>query len=44
MNVHHTHSLFYEQDEKNCFLYEDNCLSIEINEENESERLKSLNA
>jgi len=23
MNVHHNHRLLYEQDEENCFLYED---------------------
>jgi len=32
MNVHHIHSLFYEQDEENCFLYEDNCLSTIISD------------
>jgi len=29
MNVHHIHRLLYEQDEENCFLYEDNFLLTE---------------
>jgi len=41
MNVPHTCKLFYEQDEENCFLYEDNCLSTKIGKENASKRLQS---
>jgi len=36
MNVHHIHRLLYEQDEENCFLYEDSCLSTKISKENAS--------
>jgi len=44
INVHHIHRLLYEQDEENCFVYENNYLSTEINKENASKKLKSLNA
>jgi len=40
MKVHHIHRLFYEQDEENCFLYEDNCISTEqVIKENASKKL-----
>jgi hypothetical protein len=39
MNVHHIHTLFYEQDEENRFLYEDNRLPTEVSKGNASKRL-----
>jgi hypothetical protein len=33
MDVHHIHSLLYEQDEKKLFFFYVTCLSTEINEE-----------
>ena len=39
MNVHHIHRFLDEQDEENCFAYENNCLSTRINKGNASKTL-----